>query len=93
MTIHLRFLDKLKRLDFIKILAMLPVIPGFMEVNKKMESYVLKGDFQSLIDYDKQGAACNLAIPTPEHYLPLIYTLALTDKKDSITFFNDQPIR
>jgi len=63
-----------------------------MEANEKMKSYLLNGDFQSLIDYDKQGAAFNLAIPTPEHYLPLIYTLALTDKKDSITFFNDQPV-
>lgn len=63
-----------------------------LEANAKMKSLILKEDFQSLIDYEKQGKAFQLAIPTPEHYLPLIYTLALKDKDDSVEFFNDAPI-
>lgn len=62
------------------------------EANEKMKSHILNGDFQSLIEYDKQGKAFELAIPTPEHYLPLIYTLALKDKNDTITLFNDQAL-
>jgi len=62
------------------------------EANEKMKSFILSGDFQSLIDYDKQGGAFALAIPTPEHYLPLLYALAVKDEQDRITLFNDQPV-
>ncbi len=60
------------------------------EANEKMKSFILNESFQSLIDYEKQGRAFNLSIPTPEHYLPIIYILALKDKNDRTTFFNDQ---
>jgi 4,5-DOPA dioxygenase extradiol len=33
-----------------------------------------------------------LAIPTPEHYLPLLYTLALKEENEKITLFNDKPV-
>lgn len=62
------------------------------EANEKMKSFISAGDVESLIDYEKQGRAFQLAIPTPEHYLPLIYTLALKDKNDTLRIFNDQPI-
>lgn len=62
------------------------------EANTKMKSYLLNGDFKSLVNYDKQGKAFELAIPTPEHYLPLIYTLGLKEDKDDISIFNDQPV-
>jgi len=62
------------------------------EANEKMKSLILDGDFQRLIDYKNQGKAFDLAIPTPDHYLPLLYTLALKDKKDKTAIFNDQPV-
>jgi 4,5-DOPA dioxygenase extradiol len=63
-----------------------------IEANELMKSYMLDEDHQSLIQYRKQGPAFELAIPTPEHYLPLIYTMGLKEKTDSISFFNDEPV-
>jgi 4,5-DOPA dioxygenase extradiol len=45
-----------------------------------------------LINYQSQGKAFNLAIPTPEHYLPLLYALALKEQEEKVNVFNDKPI-
>lgn len=63
-----------------------------IEANNKMKAFILDGNHQALIDFRKQGKAFDLAIPTPEHYLPLIYSLALQDKQDEVMLFNDSPV-
>lgn len=63
-----------------------------IDVNEKISNFILEGDIKSLINYNKLGKAFDLAIPTPEHYLPLLYTLGLKDKKDEPFLFNNQPI-
>lgn len=63
-----------------------------IEADSKMKKWILEGNHQNLIDFNKQGKAFNLAIPTPEHYLPLLYTLGLKDEKDNTTIFNDNPL-
>ncbi|WDF67402.1 4,5-DOPA dioxygenase extradiol [Sphingobacterium oryzagri] len=63
-----------------------------IEANEKMKAFIQDGNHQALIDFRKQGRAFELAIPTPEHYLPLIYSLALQDDKDGIFLFNDSPV-
>jgi 4,5-DOPA dioxygenase extradiol len=62
-----------------------------IEANEKMKKFILAGDHKSLIEYQSQGQAFNLAIPTPEHFLPLLYILALKRGTDQITLFNDKP--
>lgn len=62
------------------------------EANEKMKSFILAGEHDKLIHFNKQGKAFDLAIPTPEHFLPLIYVLALKNNKDKITLFNDKPV-
>lgn len=62
------------------------------EANTKMKQLILEGNHHQLIDYSKLGKAIELSIPTPEHFLPLLYALALQDKKDEISIFNDEPI-
>ena len=62
------------------------------EASSKMKEYILSGDYPKLIDFEKQGKAFELAIPTPEHFLPLIYTLALAEKKEKISLFNDKAV-
>jgi 4,5-DOPA dioxygenase extradiol len=63
-----------------------------IEAGEKMKKYILSGDHEQLINYRTQGRAFDLAIPTPEHYLPLLYTVALQEKDDTITIFNDKPV-
>ena len=61
-----------------------------IEVRSKVNNWLGDGNFKSIVEYDKQGKAFQLAIPTPEHYLPLIYTLGLKSKKDELSLFNDK---
>ena len=63
-----------------------------MEANERMKDLIQRGDHGSLIDYGKQGRAFQLAIPSPEHYLPLLYTLALQRSDEPVRFFNDAPV-
>jgi 4,5-DOPA dioxygenase extradiol len=63
-----------------------------LEASEKMKKFILSGDHQSLIHYKLQGKAFQLAIPTPEHYLPLLYILALKEKNEKVSLFNDKTV-
>lgn len=63
-----------------------------LEASHKMKQWILEGRDDLLVHFRKQGRAFDLAIPTPEHYLPLLYTLALKDKSDEISLFNDKAV-
>lgn len=60
------------------------------QANYDMKRMIASNEFQKLIDYKEQGKAFQLSVPTPEHYLPLLYTLGLKDKNEKISFFNDK---
>ncbi|MGR3977462.1 4,5-DOPA dioxygenase extradiol [Acinetobacter sp. 1207_04] len=63
-----------------------------LEADAKMQKFLLEHDHQSLINWDKQGQAFHLAIPTPDHYYPMIYALALQEDKDELSLFNTQAV-
>lgn len=63
-----------------------------LEASTKMKQYILNGDFKPLLNFRNQGRAFDLAIPTPEHYLPLIYALGLKGEKEKISLFNDKAL-
>ena len=63
-----------------------------IEASEKMKGYILSNDHKQLINFKSQGKAFDLAIPTPEHYLPLLYTLALKDENEKLTLFNDKAV-
>lgn len=72
-------------------------IPGFAfdwatEANTKMKEFINRYDHQALINYGQQGKAFELAIPTPDHYIPMIYTLALQEKNEQVHYFNDKAV-
>lgn len=63
-----------------------------IEANEKMKKFILSGDHKQLINFRSHGKAFDLAIPTPEHYLPLLYSLALKEEKDEVILFNDKAL-
>ena len=62
------------------------------QINNTFKELISNGIHDQLIDYRNLGKEALLAIPTPEHYLPLIYTLGLKGKKDNVSFFNDKAV-
>ena len=63
-----------------------------LEMNTIFKDKILNGDHQALINYQKLHKDALLAVPTPDHYYPLLYSLALWDKKEEQTFFNDKAV-
>ena len=76
--------DKLNTVDY-----------GFdwaIEASEKMKKFILTNDHKQLINFKSQGKAFDLAIPTSEHYLPLLYTLALKEENEHVNLFNDKAV-
>ncbi len=63
-----------------------------IEASDMIKKYLDEGNHRALIDYPWLGVAVQLAVPTPEHYLPMLYAIALKQEDESISYFNDQPV-
>jgi 4,5-DOPA dioxygenase extradiol len=61
-----------------------------LEANSKLKNLISSGDHNSVMQYASLGKSLQLAVPSPEHFLPLIYTLGLKGPKEKISFFNDK---
>ncbi len=61
-----------------------------VEMHHLFMDKIAEGDHKSLIHYEKLGPSARLAIPTPDHYYPLLYSLALQEKHEEPVFFNDK---
>jgi 4,5-DOPA dioxygenase extradiol len=57
--------------------------------NAAMRSAIAAGDSASLIDYGKFGKAAALSVPTPEHYLPLLYVMGTRAEGEHVSFPTD----
>ena len=62
------------------------------EMNTIFKDKINKGDHTALMNYETLNKAAKLAIPTPDHYYPLIYSLGLQEKNDHVSFFNDKAV-
>ncbi|MEI6412350.1 MAG: 4,5-DOPA dioxygenase extradiol [Bacteroidota bacterium] len=63
-----------------------------IEMNEIFKKLILEGNHVPLMNYESLGKSAKLAIPTPDHYYPLLYTLALQNKNETATFFNDKAV-
>ena len=71
--------------------------PGYgfdwaLQMNDTFKQLISEGDYKPLVNYESLGAEARLAIPTPEHYLPLLYSLGLKGNNDNVSFFNDKAV-
>ena len=62
------------------------------QINTTFKELIRNGTHDKLIKYEQLGKEAALAIPTPEHYWPLLYTLGLKGTKDDVSFFNDKVV-
>jgi 4,5-DOPA dioxygenase extradiol len=60
------------------------------EFDEKVKGLVLSEDHGALIHYERLGEAARLSIPTNEHYLPLLYALALKEREEPVLFFAEK---
>lgn len=60
-----------------------------VEINEKFKKHILDNDHKPLINYEDLGSSAKLAIPTPDHYYPLLYILGMQEKNEQATIFND----
>jgi 4,5-DOPA dioxygenase extradiol len=60
-----------------------------MEARTYINQHLVDGNFQAIINYQKGPSAMQLAVPTPDHYIPLLYSLGLKSKDEELSLFND----
>ncbi len=72
-------------------------VPGYgydwaLEMNERFKKHISEGDFNPLVNFETLGPEAKLAIPTPEHYIPLLYILGLKKYNEPVSFFNDKAV-
>jgi 4,5-DOPA dioxygenase extradiol len=60
-----------------------------VDIDNKVSEYIRNGDHDPLIQYEKLGKGAEYAINSGEHYLPLLYILAMQEDDEPAEFFNE----
>lgn len=63
-----------------------------IEAREKTNQWLLEGNFNAIINYHQQGTSLQYAVPSPDHYLPLLYSLGLKQSSENLSLFNDELI-
>lgn len=61
-----------------------------VEFDETVKRLILSEGHDAIVHYPDLGRAARLSVPTNEHFLPLLYVLALQEKGDGIRFFTDR---
>ena len=56
------------------------------EFDEQVKSKLLDGNFSQLIDYNNFGISARYSVPTNEHYLPMLYSIAAQEKNEQLEF-------
>ncbi len=59
------------------------------EFDSYIRDRITGGDFAGVLDYKQAGKAARLAVPTPDHFWPLLYVLGAAGPEDRLTVFNN----
>ncbi len=57
-----------------------------LRFENEAKDMILAGEFSPLVDYEKLGKDAELSVPTPDHYLPLLYVIGSRQQDDTIRF-------
>jgi 4,5-DOPA dioxygenase extradiol len=60
--------------------------------DQALRERILDRDHAALVDFEALDPAATLAVPTPEHYLPLLYVLALQADDEAAALFNAETL-
>ena len=60
-----------------------------LEANESFKKLISENDVKSLVNYKTYSKALQLSSPTSDHYLPMIYSIALRGKNEKVSYFND----
>ncbi|MEZ5334941.1 MAG: class III extradiol ring-cleavage dioxygenase [Methanolobus sp.] len=60
-----------------------------VELDEKVKTNLLSGNHRDLIEYLNMGEVAKLGIPTLDHYLPMIYTIALQEEGEALEFTHE----
>lgn len=63
-----------------------------LQANEVLKKLIFANNYKELISYQTLGSEVHMAIPTPEHFLPLLYSLALKEENEPVSFFNDKAV-
>lgn len=63
-----------------------------LEAKAQINALIMSGNYQKLTQYKSLGKSVTMAVPSPDHFLPLLYTLALKTEKDQLSLFNDKAL-
>jgi 4,5-DOPA dioxygenase extradiol len=57
-----------------------------MRFETEVKGLLISGENKPLVHYESLGREALLAIPTPDHYFPLLYTIGTRQQSDAVTF-------
>lgn len=61
-----------------------------VEYDAKVKAWIVKGDHEAIIHYEKHGQPAMLSVNSAEHYLPLLYVLGLQEENEAVSFFAEK---
>lgn len=61
-----------------------------IEFDNLSKQLIESKEHDKLMAWENLGEAARLSIPTPDHYFPMLYAIALQGKDEALTFFNEQ---
>ncbi|CAI8753752.1 4,5-DOPA-extradiol-dioxygenase [Methylocaldum szegediense] len=66
-----------------------PAYDWALRFDERVRDCLVNGDYNALIDYERLTPDAKLAVPTPDHYLPLLYILGARRPGDDLQFITE----